>query len=98
MHNNNYTCVSIGAERAADRTEPGVLNSGRGNCTLCVYSWNEFMSPPPPPPQVQVGEKRGSLTFFEECDTYWKPAPNRECLYAQLAHRKYREIPRHQIQ
>ena len=60
MHNNNYTCVSTGAERAADRAEPCVLNSGRGNCTLCVYSWNEFMNPPSSPPGAGGGEERES--------------------------------------
>ena len=47
--------------------------------------------------QTQVGEKREKLTFFEECNSYWDPAPSTDELYAQLANRKYREIPAHLI-
>ena len=37
------------------------------------------------------------LTFFEESDTYWRPAGDSTALYDQLAQRKYREIMRNQI-
>ena len=48
--------------------------------------------------QAQVGERKGDIKFFEETDIYWDPAPSKEGLYEQLAYRKYREIPAHQIQ
>ena len=38
------------------------------------------------------------ITFFEESDTYWAPSSNPSELYEQLAVKKYREIPRNQIQ
>ena len=47
--------------------------------------------------QAETEERNEMLTFFEECDVFWKPAPDRESLYAQLSCRKYREIPSHQI-
>jgi hypothetical protein len=43
--------------------------------------------------QAQVGRKKEKLSFFDECEIYWDPAPSRDGLYAQLANRKYREIP-----
>ena len=46
------------------------------------------------PRQAQIGNGK---MFFEECEIYWDPALNREDLYAQLACRKYREIPSHRI-
>ena len=39
-----------------------------------------------------------SAVFFEETDTYWAPSSIVNELYEQLATRKYREIPRDQIQ
>ena len=36
--------------------------------------------------------------FFEESESYWKPASDPASLYAQLAKNKYREILRHQVQ
>ncbi len=36
--------------------------------------------------------------FFEEARTYWAPSSVAEELYEQLATKKYREIPRNQIQ
>lgn len=49
------------------------------------------------PTQSQAGNEGRTLSFFEECETYWRPASNREDLYQQLSQRKYREIPKHQI-
>ena len=37
------------------------------------------------------------LKFFVEDQTYWAPASSASGLYAQLAAKKYREIPRQQI-
>ena len=37
------------------------------------------------------------LKFFVEDQTYWAPASTTSGLYAQLADKKYREIPRDQI-
>ena len=37
------------------------------------------------------------VAFFEESDSYWRPAQDSSGLYAQLAKRKYREIVRNQI-
>ena len=48
--------------------------------------------------QTQAGSEGRTLSFFEECDLYWRPASTREEIYQQLAQKKYREIPRHQIQ
>jgi hypothetical protein len=39
-----------------------------------------------------------SAEFFEESDLYWSPASDPNELYDQMAAKKYREIPRHQIQ
>ena len=47
--------------------------------------------------QAQVGREKEKLSFFDECETYWDPAESRDELYAQLANRKYREIPSHLI-
>ena len=38
------------------------------------------------------------LKFFTEDTTYWAPASTTSGLYSQLAAKKYREIPRNQIQ
>lgn len=48
--------------------------------------------------QTQVNKEGQTVSFFEECERYWRPASTKEDLYQQLAQRKYREIPRHQIQ
>ena len=48
--------------------------------------------------QAQIGAVKGKVNFFEEEEVYWNPALDRDGLYAQLAKRKYREIPPHQIQ
>ena len=37
------------------------------------------------------------LVFFEESETYWRPARDSNGLYAQLAQRKYREIMKKHI-
>ena len=39
-----------------------------------------------------------TLKFFEECETYWSPSSNANELYEQLSRKKYREIPRNQIE
>ena len=39
-----------------------------------------------------------SADFFEESDEYWVPANETSKIYEQMAAKKYREIPRHQIQ
>ena len=51
----------------------------------------------PQPTQSQAGNEGRTLSFFEECETYWRPASNKEDLYQQLSQRKYREIPKHHI-
>jgi hypothetical protein len=47
--------------------------------------------------ESQAGSEGRTLSFFEECETYWRPASNKEDLYQQLSQRKYREIPKHHI-
>ncbi len=39
----------------------------------------------------------GELRFFEESDSYWKPASGQDEIYEQLADKKYREIQRRRI-
>ena len=38
------------------------------------------------------------LKFFEETNTFWPPAANTSELYEQLAAKKYREIPKSELQ
>ncbi|XP_064406652.1 probable LIM domain-containing serine/threonine-protein kinase DDB_G0286997 isoform X2 [Halichondria panicea] len=50
----------------------------------------------------EMGKKyEGSLTrdgFFQQEDSYWRPASSKTALYDQLSKRKYREIVRQKIQ
>ena len=48
--------------------------------------------------QSQSGSIKSDASFFEESDTYWKPATDCSEIYQQMARNKYREIPRHLIQ
>ncbi len=41
--------------------------------------------------------RSGKASFFTEEPIYWDPENNTKGIYEQLAQKKYREIPRHEI-
>ena len=59
---------------------------------ICVFG--KFIDVTVPSTQVTSDGNQG---YFSEENIYWAPASNITDLYEQLAHHKYREIPRHQI-
>ena len=48
--------------------------------------------------QQMQKQKYENVVLFENSDVYWRPADQTSKLYAQLSKKKYREIPRSQIQ
>ena len=47
--------------------------------------------------QIQK-QKYENFGVFEKSDFYWKPSTQASVLYEQLSKKKYREIPRNQLQ